>query len=134
PLSRLPGVRLISLQKHHGLDQLARLPADCKIETLGDDFDSGPDAFVDTAAVLDSLDLIITSDTSIAHLAGALARPTWVALKHVPDWRWMLDRKDSPWYPKMRLFRQPRLGDWENVFPQICRALSSPPAVPGWEL
>src|SRR5262249_19249888 len=124
-LSRLPGVRLISLQKHHGLAQLARLPADCKIETLGDDFDSGPDAFVDTAAVMESLDLIITSDTSIAHLAGALARPTWVALKHVPDWRWMLDRKDSPWYPKMRLFRQSARDDWRSVFTAIERELRS---------
>ncbi len=125
PLSGLPGVRLISLQKHHGLDQLARLPSDCKIETLGDDFDNGPDAFVDTAAVMESLDLIITSDTSIAHLAGALGRPTWVALKYLPEWRWMLDRDDSPWYPTMRLFRQSERGDWRLVFAAIERELRS---------
>src|SRR5262249_13118482 len=125
PLSGLPGVRLISLQKHHGLDQLAHLPADCKIETLGDDFDNGPDAFVDTAAVMENLDLIITSDTSIAHLAGALGRPTWVALKHLPDWRWMLDRDDSPWYPTMRLFRQSARDDWSSVFTAIERELRS---------
>ena len=124
-LSSLPGVRLISLQKHHGLDQLGRLQPDCKIETLGDDFDSGPDAFVDTAAAMDSLDLIITSDTSIAHLGGALGRPTWLALKHVPDWRWMLDRDDSPWYPTMRLFRQPERDDWSSVFAAIERELRS---------
>src|SRR5262245_54345954 len=125
PLSGLPGVRLISLQKHHGLDQIARLPASCKIETLGDDFDSGSDAFVDTAAAMESLDLIITSDTSIAHLAGALGRPTWLALRHVPDWRWMLDRDDSPWYPTMRLFRQPERDDWRSVFDAIGQELRS---------
>ena len=70
--------------------------------------DDGPDAFIDTAAVMMSLDLIVTSDTSIAHLAGALGRPVWVALRRVPDWRWMLDRADSPWYPSMRLYRQQR--------------------------
>jgi hypothetical protein len=115
-LARVPGVRLISLQKEDGLDQFAQLPQDVTIETLGEDFDSGPDAFIDTAAVMSSLDLIITSDTSVAHLAGALARPTWVALKYVPDWRWMLDREDSPWYPTVRLFRQRLPGEWSSVF------------------
>ncbi len=71
------------------------------------------------AAVMQNLDLIISSDTSIAHLSGALARPTWVALKMVPDWRWMLDREDSPWYPTMRLFRQDRRGDWPGVFERM---------------
>src|SRR5262249_16251041 len=93
PLSHVPGVRLVRLQKHAGLDQFASLPEDVRIETL-ENFDNGPDAFIDTAAVMKSLDLIITSDTAIAHLAGALARPTWVALKQVPDWRWLLDRED----------------------------------------
>jgi hypothetical protein len=125
PLSRIPGVRLISLQKHVGLDQLADLPKDAEIETLDDDFDSGPDAFIDTAAVMTTLDLIITADTSIAHLAGALGRPTWVALKHVPDWRWLLDREDCPWYPTMRLFRQPRRDDWASVFARIDQELKS---------
>ena len=78
-LARLPGVRLISLQKHHGLDQLGKLPDGVTIEALGRDFDTGPDAFVDTAAVIENLDLIITSDTSIPHLAGAFGRPTWIA-------------------------------------------------------
>ncbi|HXJ02836.1 MAG TPA: tetratricopeptide repeat-containing glycosyltransferase family protein, partial [Micropepsaceae bacterium] len=122
PLSGVPGVRLISLQKTHGLDQLATLPQGT-VETLGDDFDTGPDAFVDTAAVIAHLDLIITSDTSIAHLAGALGRPTWVALKHVPDWRWLLGREDSPWYPTMRLFRQQTDGDWKLVFAKIAQEL-----------
>ena len=123
PLAGIPGIRLISLQKHVGLDQLACLPSDVKIETFGDDLDNGPDAFVDTAAVMNSLDLIITSDTSIAHLAGGLGRPTWVALKYVPDWRWLLDREDSPWYPTLRLFRQSERDDWRSVFSKIEREL-----------
>ena len=90
---------------------------------MGDEFDGGPDAFVDTAAVMSHLDLIITSDTSIAHLAGALGRPTWVALKYVPDWRWLLDRDDSPWYPTMRLFRQERDGDWSGAIERVAEAL-----------
>ena len=116
-LARIPGVRIISLQKVHGLDQLAGLPEDVTIETLGEDFDNGPDAFVDTAAMMDSLDLVLTSDTSIAHLAGALGRPTWVALQYVPHWMWMLDREDSPWYPTMRLFRQSGKG---QLAPGFC--------------
>ena len=123
PLSRLPGVRLISLQKHHGLDQMTRIPAGSSVETLGDEFDSGPDAFVDAAAAMAHLDLIITADTSMAHLAGALGRPAWVALQHVPDWRWLLDRDDSPWYPTLRLFRQQNAGDWKSVFSAMERKL-----------
>ena len=89
-------MRLISLQKHHGLEQLATVPDGLRIETLGEDFDAGPDAFIDTAAVMQCLDLVITSDTSVAHLAGALGRPVWVALQHVPDWRWLLEGEDCP--------------------------------------
>jgi len=123
PLSDVPGIRLISLQKTHGLDQLAKAQADMKIEILGA-FDEGPDAFIDTAAIMQNLDLVITSDTAIAHLAGALGRPCWVALKHLPDWRFMLGRGDSPWYPSMRLFRQPRRGDWDSVFAAMADALA----------
>ena len=121
-LSHIPGVRLISLQKDVGLDQLSDPPNDTKVESL-DGLDNGVDAFVDTAAVMTNLDLIITCDTSIAHLAGALGRPTWVALKHVPDWRWMLDREDSPWYPTMRLFRQAQRDDWASVCSKMDEAL-----------
>ena len=120
PLASLPGVRLISLQKHHGLEQLATAAAGLGIETP--DLDAGADAFVDTAAVMECVDLIVTSDTSIAHLAGALGRPVWVALQHVPDWRWQLERDDCPWYPSMRLFRQTRRGDWDDVFARIAAA------------
>jgi ADP-heptose:LPS heptosyltransferase len=95
-----------------------------EVERLGDDFDAGRDAFVDTAAAMESLDLIITADTSIAHLAGALGRPTWVILKYVPDWRWFLDRSDSPWYPTLKLFRQNSYDSWSNVFGEVEMQLS----------
>jgi tetratricopeptide (TPR) repeat protein len=119
PIAALPGVRLISLQKTHGLNQLPNLPAQMSVETLGEDFDAGPDAFVDTAAAMFSLDLIVTADTAVAHLAGALGRPVFAAHKLVPDWRWMLERSDSPWYPTMTLYRQTRRGDWDEVFARI---------------
>jgi tetratricopeptide (TPR) repeat protein len=115
-LSALPGVRLISLQKGFGAEQLAALP---QVECLGEDFDKEPDAFLDSAAVMASLDLVITLDSALAHLAGALGHPVWVALKQVPDWRWFLGRRDSPWYPSMRLFRQKTEGDWAGVFAEM---------------
>ncbi len=123
-LSVFPQVRLISLQKQHGLDQLAALKDELRMETLGDDFDAGADAFIDTAAVMSCLDLIVTSDTSIAHLAGALGRPVWVALKLAPDWRWLLHRPDSPWYPTMALYRQNTHNDWDGVFERIAGDLA----------
>ncbi len=123
PLARTPGVRLISLQKNHGVEQIAALPDGMRVETLGPDFDNGEGAFLDAAAVMMNLDLVVTSDTAIAHLAGALARPTWVALKSCPDWRWMLGGA-SPWYPTMRLFRQSAAGDWDGVFAQMARELA----------
>jgi hypothetical protein len=112
------------LQKHHGLEQLANLPSGMKVETLEDEFDFGTDAFLDTAAVMMGLDLVISSDTAIAHLAGALGRPLWVCLQRVPDWRWMIDREDTPWYPTARLFRQRRRGDWGEVFERIAWELT----------
>src|SRR5262249_53816454 len=117
-LSAAPGVRLISLQKKHGLDQLERVPSGMRVEALGP-FDEGEDAFADTAAIMQSLDLVVTSDTAIPHLAGAMGIAAWVALKHVPDWRWMLDRSDSPWYPSLRLFRQRTPDDWAEVFARV---------------
>jgi tetratricopeptide (TPR) repeat protein len=125
PLAELPGVSLVSLQKGPGAEQLRAVPFRDRILDLGEDLDHGPDAFLDTAAVMASLDLIITSDTSIAHLAGALARPTWVALNASPDWRWLLDRTDSPWYPTMQLFRQPDSNSgWQPVITQLATALT----------
>jgi tetratricopeptide (TPR) repeat protein len=123
PLARIPGVRLISLQKVYGLAQLQHLPAGMQVETLGDDFDSGADAFVDTAAVMMNLDLIITVDTAIGHLAGALGCPVWLAIQAVPHWIWMLERTDSPWYPSARLFRQSGRGNWSEVFGRMAEVL-----------
>jgi hypothetical protein len=122
-LAQTANVRLISLHKGEGEAQLADLPPDMRVESLGDDFDAGADAFLDTAAVMKCCDLVITSDTSIAHLAGALGVKTWLALQYVPDWRWLLDRDDSPWYPTMRLFRQKTPGDWDGVFAQMAKSL-----------
>jgi Flp pilus assembly protein TadD len=122
PLASVRGVRLISLQTRAGAEQL--MPG-MAVETLGADFDSGPDGFIDTAAVMMNLDLVITSDTAIPHLAGALGRPVWVALRAVPDWRFMLERTDSPWYPTMRLFRQAARNDWAPVFATIKDALTA---------
>jgi tetratricopeptide (TPR) repeat protein len=116
PLAAIPNVRLISLQKGDSVEQLLRSSPELPVETLGEDFDSGADAFVDTAAAMAHLDLVVTCDTSVAHLAGAMGRPVWVALKKDAEWRWLRDRADSPWYPTMRLFRQPRIGDWSSVF------------------
>src|SRR6185295_6228418 len=124
PLAQIPNVRLISLQKNEGVDQLRGLPAGMNVETLGDDFDTGPDAFADTAAVMLHLDLVITCDTSIAHVAGALGRPTWVMLQFVPEWRWMLEGSTSPWYPTVRLFRQTQRRDWRSVFGEMTAKLT----------
>ncbi len=125
PLSRLPNVRLISLQKGEGEKQLDSLPAGMTVETLGGEWKT----FDDTAAIMKGLDLVITTDTVIANLAGALGVPTWVAIQYVPDWKWMFDRPDSPWYPTMRLFRQKTDGDWQSVFEEIKAALSGEAAL-----
>jgi len=121
-IARLPGVRLISLQKGAGTEQLDALPDGMRVETLGNDF---PQDFGDTAATMDAMDLIISCDTSVAHLAGALGRATWVALPYAADWRWLLDREDSPWYPGMQLFRQPKRGDWSGLFEKIRENLAA---------
>jgi ADP-heptose:LPS heptosyltransferase len=78
---------------------------------------------MDSAAALQTLDLLVTADTSLTHVAGATGRPVWLALNTVPDWRWMLDRSDSPWYPTVHLFRQARPGDWSTVFKDMADSL-----------
>jgi hypothetical protein len=117
PLARASGVTLVSLQKAAGLDQITA-NRDAVPLTVFPDLDTTA-PFVDTAAVMQHLDLIITSDTAIAHLAGALGRPVWVALGMDCDWRWGIGRTDSPWYPTMRLFRQKTNGDWPGVFAEM---------------
>jgi hypothetical protein len=123
PLADVPGVHLLCLQKGLGREQLAAPQRRFPVTDLSGQLDESTGAFVDTAAVMKNLDLVITSDTSIAHLAGVLGVPVWVALHDVPDWRWLLNRDDSPWYPTMRLFRQSSLGQWEDVFHRIAKAL-----------
>ncbi len=121
PIAAVPGVTLVSLQKGHGTEQLRDVPFPVLDLAARLDEKAGP--FMDTAAVMRGLDLVITSDTAIPHLAGALGVPVWVALPFVPDWRWLLGRDDSPWYPTMRLFRQKTAGDWEEAFGRMAAAL-----------
>ena len=120
-LSRIPGVRLLSLQKEVGVELLSAPPQGMKIETLGAEYENGD--FLETAAVVMALDLVVSVDTAIAHLAGALGRPVWVALPYISDWRWLLDRSDSPWYPTMRLFRSRAWGGWSGVFSDVEKEL-----------
>ena len=124
PLARMPGVRLVSLQKGAGSEQLRALAGRFPVLSLGELFneDSGP--FMDSAAVLANLDLLISVDSAPAHLSGAMGGAAWVALPYAPDWRWLLGRTDSIWYPTLRLFRQERFGDWPGVFRQMAQALS----------
>lgn len=121
PIADVAGVQLVTLQKGPGADQLE--DASFQIQDLGAELDAGEDGFIDTAAVMKELDLVITSDTSIAHLAGGLGVPVWVALNDVPEWRWQMDRAESPWYPTMRLFRQRERGNWEELFERIADEL-----------
>jgi FkbM family methyltransferase len=124
PLAKLRGVQFISLQKGYGSEQLDAL-TEFDVLSLGDDFDSGGGAFLDTAAVMQNLDLVISADTSICHVAGALGVPTWLALAYVPDWRWTLQGDRTPWYPTMRLFRQSGFGEWSGVFERMAQALKA---------
>ncbi len=120
-LATIPGIAWYSLQK------------EATEQVVEADWPAGPTAiaalgpmlndFGDTAGALNALDLVISVDTAVAHLAGALGRPVWTILSHTPDWRWQLDRPDSAWYPTMRLFRQPRWGDWDVVFNEVAAAL-----------
>lgn len=120
PLFQAPGVQLISLQK--GGEEQAAGRSQFPLLHLSE-FTDQAGAFTDTAAILKNIDLVIAVDTAIVHLAGALGVPVWAALHRTPDWRWMLDRSDTPWYPSMRLFRQKTFGDWAPVFQEIAAAL-----------
>jgi uncharacterized protein (TIGR03032 family) len=120
-LARVPGVTLVSLQKGLGAEQVEANRANVPLHVF-DDLDRTA-ALVDSAAIMQHLDLVITSDTAIAHLAGALGRPVWLMVSRGCDWRWLIDRADSPWYPTMRLFRQKSFGDWTGVFQEVAEAL-----------
>lgn len=121
PLLSVPDVGFYSLQTGDRVSQLERWDQDGRIGDLGDRIED----FADAAAAMESLDLVITVDTASAHLAGALGLAVWVLLPHVPDWRWMLEREDSPWYPTMRLFRQRAPGNWADVVERVKAALTS---------
>jgi ADP-heptose:LPS heptosyltransferase len=109
------GCRFFTVQPHMRDADRALFPQWSRAEDVGRELRE----FRDTAALLEALDLVITVDTSVAHLAGALARPVWVLLPYMPDWRWLLDRTDSPWYPTARLYRQPALRDWPSVLARV---------------
>jgi Tfp pilus assembly protein PilF len=118
-LAAIPGVSLVSIQKGPTEGQAADPPGGFPLLNLSPDIHD----FADTAAIMAGLDLVVCVDTSVAHLAGALGVPVWVLVPFAPDWRWMLDRDDSPWYPTMRLFRQDRPGSWENALDRLEQAL-----------
>lgn len=122
PLANVSGVTLLSLQKGAGEEQIEPNRHILPLKTFGELDRDG--AFIDRAAIMQHLDLVITSDTSVAHLAGALGRPVWVLLSIGCDWRWLVGRCDSPWYPSMRLFRQSSPGDWPSVFQEVAAALA----------
>ncbi len=122
-LIQAAGGAVISLQKGDGREQLHALPFGTSVVDVGPELDADG-AFVDTAALMTALDLVITSDTSIPHLAGALGVPVWMALAALPDWRWGLSGDVCPWYPSMRLFRQAAPGDWTSVFGRIAQDLN----------
>lgn len=125
PLVDVPGVRFLSLQYGYGSEQLREVSFCGLVQKLPEGIDRSSGAFLDTAAIIRNLDLVITIDTSTAHLAGALGVPVWLVLGRVPDWRWREQGEVTAWYPTMRLFRQSQVGHWEGVFAEIALALSS---------
>ncbi|MGB6745002.1 MAG: glycosyltransferase family 9 protein, partial [Terracidiphilus sp.] len=135
PLLRTMSVNWISLQKGEAAGQLSALPADQSLRngpgtsdgSRIQDGSSRDRDLAETAALLSTLDLVITTDTSIAHLAGAMAKPVWILLPHLADWRWMQQVETTPWYPTARLFRQPTPGDWPSVLNRVAAELQSLP-------
>lgn len=134
PLAQVRNVQLFSLQLGDAAQQIASAPPGLEISDITSDMKD----FADTAALIEHLDLIVSIDTATAHLAGAMGKPTWVLLPWVPDWRWMLGREDSPWYPTMKLFRQPTFGNWETPVNRVVEELKKlsrfpSPGTPGEE-
>jgi cytochrome c-type biogenesis protein CcmH/NrfG len=124
PLAKVAGVRLIGLQKGPGVEQISAVRGTFQVVDLGSRIDGDVGAFMDTAAIMKNLDLVITSDTAAAHLAGALGVDVWLALDTGCDWRWLVERTDCPWYPTMRIFRQRAPGDWSGVFRSMADELA----------
>src|SRR5208283_5534070 len=119
PLTNLKGTTFYSLQMGAPAEQVKPLGTRVRIIDLqGEQMD-----FADTAAIVANLDLVISIDTSVAHLAGAMGKPVWILLHYAPDWRWLLDRADSPWYPHARLFRQVAHGNWQDVVARVEREI-----------
>jgi ADP-heptose:LPS heptosyltransferase len=121
PVLQTPGIAFYSLQTGDRSQELTQRPPDVRVQDLAPCLHD----FGDTALLLDQLDLVLTVDTAVAHLAGALGKPVWVLLPAVPDWRWGLDEEQTPWYPTMRLFRQARAGAWAAVMQRVAQALAS---------
>jgi Flp pilus assembly protein TadD len=124
PIAEVPGVKLVSLQKGYGHEQIEQNRERFELIEWSDPTDTTAEALVDTAAVMKNLDLVIAVDTSLAHLAGAMGVPVWVAMPLASDWRWLTGREDTPWYPTMRLFRQKKLGEWGEVIERMAEALA----------
>jgi ADP-heptose:LPS heptosyltransferase len=120
PLAGIKGIQLFSIQKGKGAAQASSAPQGMHLI----DHTSNLNDFSDTAALMANLDLVISVDTAVAHLAGSMGKPVWLLLPYAADWRWLLDRDDSPWYPTMRLFRQKSPGDWAEVIARLSQILS----------
>ena len=118
---------MVSLQKGYGHEQIEQNRERFELIEWSDPTDVTAEALVDTAAVMKNLDLVIAVDTSLAHLAGALGVKVWVAMPLASDWRWLVGREDTPWYPTMRLFRQRKLGEWGEVIERMAEALRGRP-------
>lgn len=114
-LAKIKNVTLFSLQKGPGIEQMKSWPGDMELIDLGQEFED----FTDTAAAIENMDLTISVDTSVIHLAGAMGKTAWALIPCEPDWRWMLNRQDTPWYPTIRLFRQKQYGSWEELFHRV---------------
>jgi ADP-heptose:LPS heptosyltransferase len=121
PSLLIPDVQFFSIQKDLRAGDAEVLKRHPQIEHLGGEIDT----FGDTAAIISAMDLVISSDTSVVHLAGALGKPVWILLQYVPDWRWLLDRDDNPWYPTTRLFRQDVKRTWDGVITRVQAALQT---------
>ncbi len=119
PLAEIDGIQLYGLQKGNGLRQWDMSSTEIIAANIGEEFED----FTDTAAAIENMDLVVSVDTAVLHLAGAMGKPVWALLPFAPDWRWMLERQDTPWYPTMRLFRQKSPGCWPDVFADVKKEL-----------